>query len=76
VTPVVASSLSNVASNLVLIQYYGMFGAAVATLMSDIIWRALFAYHVIRAIGIDPTPFGVFARTHCHPCELRRPFVG
>jgi O-antigen/teichoic acid export membrane protein len=61
VTPVVASSLSNVASNLVLIQYYGMFGAAVATLMSDIIWRALF-----RAIGID-LPHSASSRARALP---------
>jgi O-antigen/teichoic acid export membrane protein len=67
VAPVVASSFLNVALNLVLIPRYGMFGAAIAALVSNTIWRTLLAYHVVRAVGIDPTPFGVFARRTASP---------
>jgi O-antigen/teichoic acid export membrane protein len=63
VAPVVASSVSNVALNLLLIPRYGMLGAAVATLASSLVWRTLLAYHVVRATGIDPTPLGVFSQT-------------
>jgi O-antigen/teichoic acid export membrane protein len=67
VAPVIGSAVLNVALNLVLIPFHGMFGAAIAALVSNIVWRTLLAYHVVRAVGIDPTPFGVFARRTASP---------
>lgn len=55
------SVATNVGLNLLLIPRYGMLGAAAATFVSNLLWRVTVAYQALRLLGLDSTPFGVFA---------------
>ncbi len=48
----------NIALNALLIPWYGIVGAAVASMLTLLLWNAVFAYFVHRSIGIRATVFG------------------
>ncbi|HFC53617.1 MAG TPA: flippase [Gammaproteobacteria bacterium] len=50
--------VANVLLNALLIPTYGIVGAAVASMLTLLLWNLLFAFFVQRSIGIRPTVFG------------------
>lgn len=57
---VVVVALSNVLLNLVLIPRYGIMGAAIATLMTNIFWNFALWYKCVMLLDINSSYFGSF----------------
>ncbi|MFH1514875.1 MAG: flippase [bacterium] len=51
----------NITLNAILIPYYGLAGAAVATMISTIIWNLSMYIIVRKKLGIDPSIIGLFS---------------
>lgn len=49
--------LVNVALNAIMIPYFGLVGAAIATGVAMVLWNVLMLAHVLRRLGINPTVF-------------------
>lgn len=53
------STVINVALNALLIPFFGLEGAAIATGSSTIVWNLIFIWYVKERINIHPTVFGI-----------------
>jgi O-antigen/teichoic acid export membrane protein len=54
------SALLNVVLNLILIPYFGIEGAAAATLISTVTWNVLLWWSVRRCLGLDSSVLGLW----------------
>jgi O-antigen/teichoic acid export membrane protein len=53
------ATVINVGLNAVLIPSYGVSGAAIATLVSTLVWNVLLGRSVRRLLGVACTPLGL-----------------
>lgn len=56
-----AFAVLHIALSLILIPYWGIFGAALATCLARIGWNIVMVFIVTQDLGINPTVFGSFA---------------